>query len=241
MGEDHKSAWVRMNETLGPLHMGTELWDMAFDSHIEYRVAGMRFAEHWVKKHVETKWLNNWLAESFGTTADVVEVLAWIKIPFDMWVEDLEAYQGTAEYWDLIGQFVAIRQWLRELESLTYTAPFPSDLHIDIGGEDQAVKRWVDEQRAEVIERFHGAVWLAPPFDDLVGGYGRAALAFGFIGPQIVEQADKHLSQEIAKSGLSPCSLKALTDVGFYDPDELRRRVIRKFAEAVRNSMPPVI
>lgn len=241
LGEDRKSAWERLHETLETLHLGTEIWDMFMKPHIEYRVVTMHFAEHWVKKHIETEWLKDWLAESFKATAEILEVLAWIKVPFDMWMEFAEAQEETAKYWDLIGQLVAIRQWLRALETLTYTAPFPSELQIDIGGEDQAVARWVAEQRAEVDDGLHGAVWVNPPFNDLVGGYGRAAVAFGRIGPQIVEQADKYLSEKIAESGLSPCSLKALTDFGVYDPDELRRKVIRKFAEAVRNSLPQVL
>ena len=241
LGEDGKSAWERMKETLEPLHMGTELWDMVLEPHIEYRVVATELAEHWVTKHIETEWLKDWLEKSLGTTVEILDVLAWIKVPFDMWLEIAEAQVETAKYWDLVGQLVAIRQWLRALETLTYTAPFPSELHIDIGGEDQAVKRWVDEQFAEVDDGLHGAVWTQPPFDDLVGGYGRAAVAFGRIGPQIVEQADKYLSEKIAESGLSPCTLKAMTEVGLYDPDDLRRRVIRKFAQAVRNSLPPVL
>jgi hypothetical protein len=238
LGEDHMSGWERMKETLEPLHMGTELWDMVFDSHIEYRVATMRFAEEWVKHNVETEWLKDWLKESFGTTAEVLEVVAWIKIPFDLWMKFAEAQQEGAEYWDIVGQLVAIRQWLRKLIDLTVTGPFPNELHIDIGGEAQAIDSWIAEQQA-AHAMFN--ILTVPPFPaELKDGYARAAVSFGRIGPQVVEQADKYLSEKVAESGLSACSLKALTDVGLYDPDELRRRVIRKFAEAVRDSIPPV-
>lgn len=239
MGEDGKSGWERMKETLEPLHMGTELWDMAFDSHIEYRVFALEFAEDWCKHNIETKWLKHWLMESFGTAAKTLEVVAWLKVPFDMWMEFAEAQAQAAEKWDVTGQLVAMKQWVRKLIDLTVQGPFPAELHIDIGGKDQAIDAWIAEQQAA-----HAMfdILTVPPFpDDLKDGYARAAVAFGRIGPQIVEQADKYISEKISKSGLSPCSLKAMTDFGLYDPDELRRKVIRQFAEAVRDSMiPPV-
>jgi hypothetical protein len=243
LGEDGKSAWERMKHTLEPLHMGTELWDWVFepeDHPLEYRAAVLKFSEHWVEKHVETEWLKGWLTESLGTTAEIIDVLAWIKVPFDLWMDFAEAQQEAVEYWDLIGQLVAIRQWLRALSALTNTAPFPSELNIDIGGADQAVARWIAEQRAQIDDGLHGAVWTLPPFD-LSDGYARAAVAFGRIGPQIVEQADKYISEKMAESGLSPCTIKAMIDVGLYDPDALRRRVIREFADALRNSLPQVL
>jgi hypothetical protein len=238
-GEDRKSAWEWMKETLEPLHMGTELWDMVLEPHIEYRVVATEFAEHWVTKHIETEWLKDWLGESFGTAAKALEVVAWIKVPFDMWMEFAEAQAEAAEYWDIVGQLVAIRQWVRKLIDLTVQGPFPADLHIDIGGEEQAIDSWRAEQHA-AHSMFN--IQMVPPFPaELKDGYARAAVSFGRIGPQIVVQADKYLSEKISESGLSPCSLKALTDFGLYNPDELRRKVIRKFAEAVRDSMPPVL
>ena len=97
IGEDGKSAWERMNETLEPLHMGTELWDMVFEPdethHVEYRYAALMFAKRWVEQHVETEWLNEWLAESFGATAEIIDVLGWMKVPFDLWMKFAEAQQ----------------------------------------------------------------------------------------------------------------------------------------------------
>jgi hypothetical protein len=243
IGEDGESAWKRMKETLEAPHMGTELWDMVFepaDHPIEYRAAALKFAEHWAKHNVETKAVKEWLMESFETTAEILEVFAWIKVPFDLWLAVAEEQVKTAEYWDVVGQLTAIRQWLRKLGTLTYTVPFPSELNIDIGGADQAVANWVAEQRAEVDDGLHGAVWTAPPFD-ISDGYARAAVSFGRIGPQIVEQADKYISEKMAESGLSPCSIQALIDFGVYDLDAFRRNVIRQFADGLRNSMPQVL
>jgi hypothetical protein len=239
LGADGKSAWERMKQTLEPLHMGTELWDMVFDSHIEYRVFATEFAEHLSAKYIETEGLKEWLEESFGAAAKTLEVVAWFKIPFDMWMEFAEAQQEASEYWDIVGQLVAIRQWLRELINLTVTAPFPQDLHIDIGGEEQAIDRWIAEQQA--AHAMFNILTVAPFPAELKDGYARAAVTFGRIGPQVVEQADKYLNETIAESGLSPCSIKAMTDVGLFDLDALRRKVIRQFAEAVRDSVPPVL
>jgi hypothetical protein len=185
--------------------------------------------------------VKEWLMESFGTSAEIIEVLGWIKVPFDLWMKAAEAQVETAQDWDVIGQLVAIRQWLRELSTLAKTAPFPSELNIDIGGADQAVKRWRAEQHAEVDDGFHGAVWTDPPMADLTDGYARAAVAFGRIGPQIVEQADKYVSETMAESGLSSCSIQALIDFGVYDLDAFRRGVIQQFADGFRNSLPLVL
>lgn len=239
VGEDGKSGWARMKETLEPLHMGIELWDMVFDSHIEYRVMATEFAADWCKENIETDWLKEWLEESFGAAADTLEVLSWIKLPFDLWLKFAETQAELAAKWDITGQLVAIRQWLRKLIDLTVQAPFPSDLHIDIGGQDQAIDAWINEQQA--AHPMFNILTVAPFPDDLKNGYARAAVTFGRIGPQIVEQADKYLSEKISESGLSPCSLKAMTEYGLYDPDELRRKVVRRFAEAVRDSIPPVL
>src|SRR5262249_10651737 len=145
--------------------------------------------------------LSEWLAKSFGTTAEIIEVLGVIQIPFELWMKTAEAQVETAQTWDAVGQIVAIRQWLRKLSSLTYKAPFPSELNIDIGGEDQAIDAWVAEQFAERDDGLHGAIWTQPPFSDLIDGYARAAVSFGRIGPQIVEQADKYISEKLAASG----------------------------------------
>ena len=62
-----------------------------------------------MKKHVEAEVVKDWLLESFETTGEFLEVVGWIKVPFDLWMEFNEAQNETAEYWDLIGQLVAIR------------------------------------------------------------------------------------------------------------------------------------
>jgi hypothetical protein len=229
VGSDGLSFYERMKETLEPVHMGTELWDIAFDSKIEYRV----FVSEFLEKRIETEWLS----EAFGVTGEILEIAAPMTIAFELWLPTAEAQEEASEHWDAIGQVVAMRQWLRRLIDLTNQAPFPDELHIDIGGADQAVDAWIAEQQAE-HPMFD--ILTHPLETDLVDGYARAAVSFARIGPQVVEQADKYVSEKIAESGLSPCSIKAMTDVGLLDLDQLRRKVIRAFAEAVRDSLPRV-
>lgn len=242
IGEDRKSAWERMNETLEPLHLGNELAQWVFepeDPPIEYREALMYYLEKWADRSIDTEWLSEWLSESFGATREILGVVGWIKVPFDLWLSFAEAQQQGSEYWDIVGQLVAIRQWLRKLIDLTQTAPFPADLNIDIGGEDQAIDSWIAEQQA--AHAMFNILTVAPFPAELKDGYTRAAVSFGRIGPQIVEQADKWLSERTAESGLSPCTIQAMTDVGLIDLDAFRRQVIRRFAQAVLDSWPPVL
>jgi hypothetical protein len=232
VGSDHVSGWERLKRTLEPFHMGTELWDITGKPHIEYRVV--------LTEYLERKFEHVWLGHAFEAAGWILEVYSTIKVPFDLWMEGMEAQEEGAQLWDARGQVVAIRQWCLELMNLTVrVAPFPTELHIDIGGEDQAVDRWVAEQQAE--HPLFNILTVPTEFaTELNAGYARAAVSFGRIGPQIVEQADKFITQQIAESGLSPCSIDALTKVGLFDLDSLRRKVIWNFAQAVRDSMPPL-
>ena len=239
-GEDGLSAWERMKETLEPLHMGTELWDMVLEPGIEYRAVALEFASEWFDTNIESDWLREWLVGSFDTTGEILEVVAWIKVPFDMWMDFAKAQAEAAATWDTVGQIVAIRQWLRKLIELTFQVPFPAELHVDIGGAAQAHDSWIAEQQEDYEHPRYSLDTFTLFEQDLEDGYARAADSFGRIGPGVVDQANKYLDETIAKSGLSPCSLKAMTDVGLYDRDDLRRRIIRRFAEAVLDSVPPV-
>lgn len=242
--EGAPSGWELIHETLESLHMGDELTQWVFefeDPPAEYREALLWVAKELTKKYIAAEGIKEWLVESFETTGETLGVLGWIEVPFDLWMNFAEAQQQGSERWDIIGQLVAIRQWLDKLITLTYTAPFPTELSIEIGGEDpaQAIKGWIAEQQEE--RPWAPAQTTTYTFDsELADGYARAAVAFGRIGPQIVEQADKRLSEIIGEIGLSACALKAMNDYGLFDLDAFRREVIRRFAQGVHDAMPPV-
>jgi hypothetical protein len=229
-GEDGESYYKKVQEALEPFHLGTELWDMAFDTKIEWRVFATEKLATWVT--------TEWLKEAFAAASETLEIAAPITIGFHLWMHFNEVQEEAVERWNLIGQIVAIRQWCLELINLANKAPFPDQFHIDLGGADAAIDRWIAEQQAEHA-MFN--ILTVPQFpDDLKAGFVLAADSFGRIGPQIVEQADKYVSEKIAELGLDPCRIKVLTDIGLLDLDGFRRSVIKTFATAVRDSLPPL-
>jgi hypothetical protein len=233
VGADGESGWERMKKTLEPADMGFELWDMAFDSKIEYRAFAVHFAEEWCGKNIAAAGVKEWLEHSLGVAGEVLEVMPAIQIPFELWLDVAENEAAGAETYNQIGELVAMRQWLHQLWNLTFQVPFPDELHIDLGDADQATRAWRAEQRVPGS----GVTIFLPDIQD---GYASAAVTYGRFGPHIVELADKYLDQQISQSGLSPCSITALTKVGLYDQDELRRRTIRRFADLFLDALPPV-
>jgi hypothetical protein len=230
-GSDNVSAWERIHHLLDAAHLGTELWDITGKPHIEWKVA--------LTEYLERKFEGELLGHAFKALGWFFEVESTITVPFELLMEGWETQEEASELWDARGQFTAIRQWCQALSNLTFQAPFPKELHIDIGGEDQAIDNW---RLAQQIENPYSYILMVPPgfATELEAGYARAAVSFGRIGPQIVEQADKFITEQIGQWGLSPCAIDALNDADLFDLDSLRRTVIRSFAEAVRDSMPPV-
>jgi hypothetical protein len=230
IGDDGESYYKKVEEALEPFHLGTELFDIAFDTKIEWRVFVTEKLAHWVT--------TEWLKEAFETASESLEIAAPIMIGFHLWMKFNEAQEEAVERWNLVGQIAAIRQWCLELINLANKAPFPDDFHIDLGGEAAAIDRWIAEQQAEHA-MFN--ILTVPQFpDDLKAGFVLASESFGRIGPQIVEQADKYVSERITELGIDPCRIKVMTDVGLLDMDAFRRSVIRTFATAVRDSLPPL-
>ena len=219
------SYYKTILETLEPYHLPTELMDMFFDTKIEWRVALVdKMAEA-----VSEEWLEGALKAAGG----YLEIASpSIMIPFEMWLKSAEATEEGVENSNTRGQLVAIRQWLRKLIDLTVQAPFPDEINIDLGGADAWNDNYVADQQAR--NPFDVMSYTFAP-DDMKAGFVQAAEEFGRIGPQIVEQADKFISEQI--NAVGPCQAKVLTDVGLLNLDTIRRKVIATFAQAVLDSV----
>lgn len=231
--EGDESGWEQLNKAFESLGTGLELWDMAFDTKFEPKALAVDIATDWVKDHVVTEALKDSLLEWLDAAGDALEVIAVFKIPAEMLLDIAENEAAGAERFKGIGELVAMREWLRQLWNLTFTVPFPDEPHFDLGGADEAVRAWRREKRVPSS----GVTIFIPDIQD---GYARMAVDLGRIGPQIIEQADEALDQRMAQAGLSPCAIDALTKAGLYDKDELRRQMIRRYADAYIDALPPV-
>jgi hypothetical protein len=227
---DHESYYKKIQETLEPFHIGLEVTDLLFDTKIEPYVA---FTE-WAAKKVSSEAL----AEALEAGAYGGELAPIFIIPFEMWMHAAEANLEGVNLSESLGELVAIRLWIYRLSDMTVTqVPFPDTVSIDVGGEAEFNDAW-----DEVFRRDHpiGDIKYRYSPDDMKRGFVFAAPRFAKIGPQIVEQADKAISEQLAAAGIDPCRLKVLTDVGLLDLDKVRRKTIQHFCSALLDSLHKV-
>ena len=203
---------------------------MLFQTHIEPYAL---LTEH-LAKHVASEAL----ADALETGAAVGELAPVFMIPFEMWMQAAEANLEGVNLSEELGELVAIRLWIYRMNDLTVTqVPFVGTQSINLGGPEA-----FDDAYKEVHARDYpyGDISYRYSPDDMKRGFVFAAPRFSAIGPQIVVQADKAVSERIAALGLDPCRLKALTDIGLLDLDKIRRRTIRGFGEAILNALHKV-
>jgi len=228
-----ESNYTKIKETLEPIHIGTEVVEALFDAKIEPYA---KLAE-WVGEKLMHHGFEA-LGEGFELGAAVGSIALVFTIPFEMWMQAVEANLEGVNNSEAIGEVTAIRLWVHKLQDLTVTqVPFVDSSSIDLGGADTAMQNYLDLKAGE--HPFDNVRYVYAP-DDLARGYVFAAEKFAAIGPQIVVQADIAVSERIAEIGLSPCKIKVLTDVGLFDLDEIRRKQISIFCDAVLESLPPL-
>jgi hypothetical protein len=188
----------------------------------------------WAAKKVSSEAL----AEALEAGAYGGELAPIFIIPFEMWMHAAEANLEGVNLSESLGELVAIRLWIYRLSDMTVTqVPFPDTVSIDVGGEAEFNDAW-----DEVFRRDHpiGDIKYRYSPDDMKRGFVFAAPRFAKIGPQIVEQADKAISEQLAAAGIDPCRLKVLTDVGLLDLDKVRRKTIQHFCSALLDSLHKV-
>jgi hypothetical protein len=228
-----ESYYKKIQETLEPIHIGTEVVEALFDKKIEpYAKLAEWVGEKLIHHGFEA------LGEAFEIGAAVGSISLVFTIPFEMWMHAVEANLEGVNNSEAIGEVAAIRLWVHKLQNLTVSqVPFVDTSSIDLGGADTAMQNYLDLKASE--HPFDNVRYVYAP-DDLVRGYVFAAEKFAAIGPQIVVQADIAVSERIAEIGLSPCKIKVLTDVGLFDLDKIRRKQISIFCDAVLESLPPL-
>ena len=170
-----------------------------------------------------------------------------ITIPFTMWSKFLEEQSKTLKVWENTGRLTAIRQWLRELMSLTARDPFPEDLPIDlhdISGSflfstfsNPVVARYYDEQ-LDQSNAYSAFVFAAD--EEMTAGFEDGIRLMEEVGPKIVEYADEVIADLMRGWALDDCKMKVLKDAGIIDLDSVRRQIIRELARQLLEEVPKV-
>jgi hypothetical protein len=172
----------------------------------------------------------------------VLEVEAAITIPIEMWLEFAETQQEAEEAWKYKGQLVAMRQWLRRLNFMTYEKEdnFPDRPVVDIsrptGADSLAATRYFDENVA--------CYGVGPPLvtspEALEEGYREVMERMDAVEDELLHQADEAVSETLIDSDLGSCKIQALKDAGILDEKKMRALIIRQLTEALLNKLPKV-
>ena len=232
-GSDDESYYKKIQETLEPFHFTAEISEAIFDTPEPYKWITERIAEH-----VTSKALAGALeAGAFGGSLSIV-----FTLPFEMWLKAAEANLEGVEVSVYRGELVALRLWVYKLMDICVTleGTFPESVSSDVegnfrGGPDAFDAAWQEVQRRDYEFQDHVGGFTFS-FDDAKRGFVFAALKFGWIGPQIVEDANKAVDERIAAVGLNPCQFKVLTDVGLLDRDKMRRQQIIRDGRKILDS-----
>jgi hypothetical protein len=229
-GLDGESYYKKIQETLEPFHLSLEVSDAIFGTKIEPYV--------WITEHLAEHVASEALADALEVGAAVGEYAFVFFGPFEMWLHAAEANLEGVNLSEALGEILAIRLWIYRLADMTVTqVPFPATVSIDVGGEDAFDDAW---EEVHARDYPYGDIKYRYSPDDMKRGFVFAGPRFAKIGPEIVVQADKAISERIAALGLDPCRLKVLTDIGLLDLDVLRRKTINGFCQALLEALHKV-
>ncbi len=171
----------------------------------------------------------------------ILEIEFVFTIPFEMWMDFMEAQQQMRESWYIAGRLTVIRQYLRRLIDLTYLKEtnFPDRIEIDITEFHGAVDPYY-------LARYKWELWearviatntmLAP--DRLKDGFDDQARVIDRMGEQILDIANEAIGDLMLDSDLDACKLEVLRKAGIFDVTRLKALVIRELAEELLDKMP---
>jgi hypothetical protein len=174
-----------------------------------------------------------------------------VMVPAKMLLHVAEEQMRTEEHWERIGAATAMRQWLREVENVTYRAATVPDLHeldistpIPVGsgvtppwaGEPYHTGRLFYEvyQETGAYQRF-----LIYSSEALKRGFDRGVLAMKFnVADELTRRAQTGMSELLKRWGFDDCKVNVLIEAGLLDLNVLHAQVVSELAGAVRKQLP---
>jgi hypothetical protein len=171
----------------------------------------------------------------------ILEIEFVFTIPFEMWMDFLEAQQGMRESWYIAGRLTVVRQYLRRVIDLTYLKEtnFPDRIEIDVTQFHGAVDPYYLARYKWELWESHviGTNFVAAP-DRLKDGFDDQAAVIDRMGEQILEIANEALGELMLDSDLDACKLEVLRKAGIFDVTRLKALVIRELANELLDKMP---
>jgi hypothetical protein len=172
----------------------------------------------------------------------ILEAEFVFTIPLTMWLDFAEAQVESRFYWYTVGRITVMRQWLRELEDLTFRKEIdsPSQIDIDVtiplSNEPYYISRYNFERfkSGKFLDRF-----IAAP-DRLKDGFDDQARVIHRLGEEILSTTDEVLGDVMRDSGLEPCQIEVLRKAGIFDVREHKSFVIRQLANELLAKLPTV-
>lgn len=183
------------------------------------------------------------ISQSAGVMG-IVSVLPAIQIPLGMWLKVMnEQVRGEATQ-EQVGRMVAIRQWLRVLETLTFEKEknFPNVIEIDLTQVGPAVlpywhSRYLDEQAAN----FGIAHDIVASPKRMKKGFDEAAVLMQRTGEELIRKVDELIDETLLDSGVfDTCQINVLKELGVVDVPRIRALVLRQLSRQLLDQLPKI-
>lgn len=178
--------------------------------------------------------------ERFFALRALLEVEFVFTIPFELWMDFMEAQDRMRESWYIAGRLTVIRQYLRRLIDLTRRkeADFPDRIEIDLSefrnAEDPYYLAFYNNELWE--ERVVGTRVIAP--DRLKDGFDDQVRVIDRLGEEILHITNEALGDLMRESDLDACKVEVLRKAGIFDITRLKALVIRELADQLLDKMP---
>lgn len=178
--------------------------------------------------------------ERFVALRAILEVEFVFTVPFELWMDAMEAQQRTRDSWYIAGRLTVIRQYLRRLIDLTRRreTDFPNSIDIDLTEFRNAVDPYYLAFYYNELseERVIGTRVIAP--DRLKDGFDDQVRVIDWMGEEILQIANDAVGDLMRESDLDACKLEVLRKAGIFDVTRLKALVIRELADQLLDKMP---
>jgi hypothetical protein len=178
--------------------------------------------------------------ERFYALRALLDVEFVFTIPFELWMDAMEAQQRTRDSWYIAGRLTVIRQYLRRLIDLTRMKEhdFPNHVDIDLttfrGSEDPYYLAFYFQELSEA--HVIGTRVYAP--DRLKDGFDDQERVIDWMGEEILQIANDAIGDLMRDSDLDACKVAVLRKAGIFDITRLKALVIRELADQLLDKLP---
>jgi hypothetical protein len=171
----------------------------------------------------------------------ILEVDFVVLMPADIAMKFLEDLEGRDRAWEYTGRVAAMRQWVRELNRLTYKeSGFPDDPQIDVSTSLDDDPYYVSRYHEELRQLGGGRHNLpsAGDLDRMKKGFDFGVTAIEFVWFEMRRSADRSISEFLRASGLTNCQIQVLIDMDILDRKKLRAHAIREMTIQLLDELP---